>query len=499
MALRNLHYLQELKEQLFQKIHDEWESKWQYFPTIEQDDFSALPSLNAFIEELHDDIDATLKQKLPSKERLEMMISKENLRRILKNKHEIRLQSHTRNCLAYYLDFDGWEDFKEKVKTIIPHEPVVVNYVQVYQSFLPQRQAQSFQLPPNSDYIILPSEPFWKTTLFKQITLGIIGILLMSFVSFSSYRWYKNRPFTPEQLAKVKFEIIEDYAKPNNDYFKISYDVSSLNCDSVMVDYDADQIYKIDYQQHGYSYKEIFRNRIDTVSHTYFMPNVWEIKLIVNNQVIKTIQKIVYSGKKWTVFADGSFQNTNWINHLKNEEEGIHEGILHLSPDEIDRPNSNLNYWVNYKSVQDFNIDADSLTLETRIRNNYKEGGISCYDSPISITTNSKKQIGVNFVQDCIEYARITVGKIELKGNKNKLSFMDLNLQEWQIIKIKIKNRVAYFYANDKEIFKIKCEANLGLVKQINYNFKGSGSVDWVKLSNSYTGKIVFSDDFERK
>ena len=498
MTNRNTLYLQELKEQFFQKLHDDWSVKWQHFPPVENDNFATLPSLNAFVEELHEDIDETLRLKLISKKRLEMMISKENLRRILKNTQEIRLQSHTRNCLAYYLGFKGWEDFKEQHKHRIPAKPIVVNYVQVYQSLLPKRQTRNFQLPPNSNYIILPSEPFWKAKLFKQIALGIIGIVMMSFVSFSGYRWYRNRPFTPEQLAKVKFEIIEDYAKANNNYFKIRYDVSSLDCDSVTVDYDADQVYKIDYQQHGYSYQETFRNRIDTISHTYFMPNVWEIKLIVNNQVIKTIQKIVYSGKKWTVFADGSFQNTNWINHLKNEEESIHMGILHLSPDKIDRPNSNLNYWVNYKSVQDFNIDADSLIFETRVRNNYQDGGISCYDSPIHLTTDSKKSIGVNFVQDCIQYANITIGKFELKGNNNNLSFMDLNLQEWQIIKIKIKNRISYFYVNDIEIFKTKCEDDLGLVKQINYNFKGSGSVDWVKLSNSYTGKIVYFDSFER-
>lgn len=498
MNNRNTHYLQELKEQFFQKLHDDWSNKWQHFPPVENDDFATLPSLNAFVEELHEDIDETLRLKLASKERLEMMISKENLRRILKNTQEIRLQSHTRNCLAYYLGFEGWEDFKEKNKQNIPAEPVVVNYIQVYQSLLPQHQAQNFQLPPNSDYVILPSEPLWKTKFFKQIALGIIGILLMSFVSFSGYRWYKNRPFTSEQLAKVKFEIIEDYAKPNNNYFKIRYDVSSLDCDSVTVDYDSDQVYMIDYQQDGNSYQETFRNKIDTVSHTYFMPNIWEIKLVVNNQVIRTIKKTVYTGNEWAIFANGGFQNKPWVGHLKNEKEGIHLGILHLTPDKIDRPNENVSYWVNYKKVQDFGIDADSLIFETRIRNNYQEGGISCYDSPINIMTDSKKTIGVNFVQDCIEYARVTIGKIELKGNINNLSFMDLNLQEWQIIKIKIKDRVAYLYVNDKEIYRIKCEDNLGLIKQINYNFKGSGSVDWVKLSNSHTGKIIYFDDFKR-
>jgi hypothetical protein len=345
MASRNIHYLQELKEQFFQKIFDDWDTKWVHFPVVEQDDFSALPSLNAFVEELHEDIDETLRIKLPSKQRLEMMISKENLRRILKNNHEIRLQSHTRNCLAYYLGFEGWEDFKEKVKLNLPQEPVQVNYVQVYQSLLPLRQANYPALSPNSDYIILPNEPFWKSKFFKQIILRFLTLALLSLAGFISYRWYKNRPFTPEQLANVRFEIIQDYVKPNNNHFKLRYDVSSLNCDSVMIDYDGDQIYMIDFQQNGATYREIYKNKIDTVSHTYFEPNIFEIRLIVRNQVVRTIKKIVYTGKQWTGLANGRYPSGPWQGHIKTQSEIINDGVLHLSPNLIDKPNENTNYW----------------------------------------------------------------------------------------------------------------------------------------------------------
>jgi hypothetical protein len=498
MTSRNIHYLQELKEQFYQKIFDDWDTKWTHFPWVEGDDFSALPSLNAFVEELHEDIDDTLRLKLPSKERLEMMISKENLRRILKNNHEIRLQSHTRNCLAYYLGFDGWEDFKEQTKLNFTQESIQVNYVQVYQSLLPKRQVSNFQLPPDTDYVILSDEPFWKTKLFKQVVGGILLFSLLTLAGFTSYRWYKNRPFTPEQLAKVKFEIIEDYAKPNNNHLKIKYDVSSLSCDSVVIDFDSDQVYMVDFQQYGSTYQEIVRNKIDTISHTYHIPDIFEIKLIVNNQVVKALKKIVYSGNEWVAFANGSFQLKPWIGHIKKTEEIIHDSVLHFHPNLVDRPNANMNYWVQCKMLKDFGIDADSVTFETRFRNAYQDGGISCYDSPITITTDKKKIIGGNFIQDCIEYASVIVGKMEWRGSTHNLSFMDLNLQEWQVFKVIIKNHVAVFYVNDKEVFKTKCEDNLGLIKGISYNFKGSGSVDWVKLSNSYTGKLVFYDDFVR-
>lgn len=498
MPLQNIHYLQELREQFFQKIFDDWDTKWIHFPLVEQDDFSSLPSLNAFVEQLHEDIDETLRLKLPSKERLEMMISKENLRRILKNTHQIRLQSHTRDCLAYYLGFDGWEDFKEKVKNHISKEPVQVNYVQVYQSLLPQRQIAPIQLSPNPDYIILANGPFWKNKIFMQIIYGILVFIILCLGGFKTYHWYKNRPFTPEQLAKVKFEIIEDYAKPNNNHFKIRYDVSSLNCDSVTVDFDADQVYMIDYQQSGSTYQEVFKNKTDTISHTYFEPYISEIKLIVRNQIVRTIKKIVYSGNEWAGLVNGRYQNKAWQGHIKTQNEIINHGILHLSPSLIDKPNANVGFWTNFKMIKNFDLSADSLIFESRIKNNYQEGGISCFDSEIKLITDKKNNISGNFLQDCIEYAAITIGDFQMRGSKRNMSFTDINLQVWQIIKIKIKNQMAYFYVNNTEVFKTKCDKGLGEIKGISYNFKGTGSVDWVKLSNSYTGKVVFYDDFLR-
>jgi hypothetical protein len=498
MPLQNIRYLQELRERFFQKILDDWDTKWGHFPLIEQDDFSSLPSLNAFIEQLHEDIDDTLRLKLPSKERIEMMISKENLRRILKSTHQIRLQSHTRNCLAYYLGFDGWEDFKEKITLCISTEPIQVNYVQVYQSFLPQKQTAPIQLRPNPDYVILANNPFWKTKIFKQIIFGILVFIILGLGGFKTYQWYKIRPFTPEQLAKVNFEIIEDYAKPNNNHFKIRYDVTSLSCDSVIIDFDADQTYTIDYQQNGGTYQEVFKTKADTISHTYFEPNISEIKLIVRNQLIRTIKKIVYSGKEWIGLANGRYQNKPWQGHLKSQKEIVNNGVMYLSPSLIDKPNASVNFWTNFKMINDFDLNADSLVFESRIKNNYQEGGINCFDSEIKIITDKKNTISGNFLQDCIEYATITIGDFQMKGSKKNMNFMDVNLQKWQIIKVKIKNHVAFFYVNDKEVFKRQCGRGLGEIKGISYNFKGSGAVDWVKMQNSYTGKVVFYDDFTR-
>ncbi len=494
MTSINFYYLQELKEQFFQKIFDEWAVKWQHFPTIEVDNFEGLPSLNAFVEELHDDVDNTLRQKLPSKVRLEMMISKENLRRILKNNHEIRLQTHTRNCLAYYLGFEGWQDFKEKTQPNLPQEPVVVNYVQVYQSLLPQR-TKTYELPQDTDYVIELKEPFWKSKYFRKAVLTILICLVGFATAFYGYSWYKNRPFTDEQLGKVKFEIIEDYAKPNNNHFKICYDVSSLDCDSVMIDYGFDVTYMNDFNKktNENTYQETYKNKTDTISHTYFKPNIWIIKLIVRNQVIRTIKKIVYTGDKWTSFLAGN----NWEGRNKPPNFAVNKGILHLSPFQLDEPDAKNHSWTQHYMVKDFELDGDSAIFETKIKNNQNDGGILCYDSSIGLRTDNMQGVGASFMQDCIEYAVLHIAETTITGNEKLLSFMDLNLQEWQVVKIKLQNHVAYIYVNDKEIHRLRYKGDLGKIKVVSYNFKGSGSVDWVKLSDSYTGKVVFEDDFE--
>ena len=489
-------YLKELRERLLQKLYDEWESKWSKYPLVTDDDFNVLYNqFNEFLIELIDDINSVVENK-------HWKISKENLRRILENKKETRYQSHTRNCLAVYVGFDSWDDFILKVKPFVePLNPITHHYIQIIKpSFWdftqPKKEPLLIDEIGFTDY-----EEIHKKSLNKNVPYSIIfGFLVSSISIFYIYQWYKNRPFTNEQLAKVKFEFISQYDKPNTSTLKLIYDVSSLNTDSVTVDYGYDEFYlsgtdKIIKNQ---NYTEKYSKKSDTLSHTYFKPNVWAIKLIVKGKTIRTLNKIVYSGKEWTSWSSGKENQTLWVGKILSPSKSMKNGILHFDKNDMEKQGGLDFYNTKHQINDDFLISGDSTYFETKIRNSETESGFRNYDTSISFVDENRSMMSLNLIQDCIEYGVFTIAETQFSGKKKYLPFLDVNVQEWRLVGIKLKDKTATIFIDGKKIFETPYKGELSKIKGIRFSFKGCGSVDWIKLTNSHNGQVAFFDDFIR-
>ncbi len=512
MNIKDLLYLHELENQLFQKINNDWLLKWNKFPEVENGNFNQLPNLDAFLRALLLDIDTILKPHIDSGIPWENIgISQSTLRRIIiKEKKEVNFQRPTRNCLAYYLGYDGWNDFKFCNKDILPTQPIIINVVQVYRSLLPQKLLPKFLPPPNDEiedeeqelqYEEIIQKQFWETKLFKFVCFGILLIGFLFFTGKTVSSWYRNRPFTEEQLAKVKFEFVNQYDKPNTSSVKIHYDVSSLNTDSVSIDYGFEEYFIIrkNRTDNSYQYIERFSKLEDTIAHTFFKPNVWIINLIVKGKIIRTLTKVVYTGHEWVSWSSGKEDDINWIGRNVLPQITMNNGILHYDKANIEKNGWLAFFYTKHQINDDFKINGDSVFFEAKVKNNEMEGGQPCYDTSLSLIDIQKRTINVNFVQDCIEFGNVFLDKTKFYGREKVLPFLDVNLQVWNTLGVSVKNHKATLFVNGKQVFKTKYDGNVTEIKGIRITFRGSGSVDWVKLSNSSTEKVVFFDDFVRK
>lgn len=486
----------ELKEQFFQKIFDDWDTKWVKYPPVEKDEFGTLPSLNAFVEDLLDDIDETLKPRFVSvAERNSVLISKENLRRIVLNKNETRFQTRTLNCISFYLGFQDYEDFKVKLALKEKKDAVVVNYFLVKKSLLPQRQAV-YQLTDEAAFSVIDKPSIWKTEFFKKALLGSLCLIVAWVVIKLGFSLYQNRPFTAEQLSKVKFEVIDQYDKEGISTLRIAYDISSLACDSVVIDYGPDIGYLWDTKSKNSSYFEKYGNQKDTLSHTYFKPDIWKIKLLVRGQEIRSLTKIVYSGKNWTSWSSSMLDGFDWKSKPKHPKEIYGNGKLWLSKELIEQEAAKVNYYTTHVLVNDFAIDGDEMFIEARIKNDYFEGGQSCYDAFLGIKDKNQVEANINFIQNCVEYGFIKIANSNFRGNSQNMNFLDIDLQEWRVIGLKLLNKEVIAFVDGKEIFRTRYDGDFSEIKSIGVNFKGSGSVDWIRLVNSKTGKLEYFNDF---
>lgn len=502
MLLKDKIYLHELREQFLLKVVDEWPSKWQK----EFDEFSsfeALKSKNAFLEALLVDIEAVLHRQLNGEAKNELF-SKDFLRRFIfeYGTKEVRIQTRSRNVIAVYLGYVDWFDFQQK-NNDLDRQNIHINYVNIEESLLPA--LRKMQVIPLSD------EPYTtfqtvksKFTIprFVPVFLGVIAVMVLCYFSFE---WWQSRPFSSEEVKEVQFKVIKTVGRyPQS--VRIMYDVRPLkrvrNVELIL------GVGKIVAANKYVSYITNSVKTCDTVSQTYFYPGVYRLNLLVNKHLIKTDYHTVYSyPNQWAAWGFGVAYEKNWTTNISTVKTYINDGVLHLDPRDL--PNEikgedDYRHTV-YALTQDFGIRPDSVTLEARLKNPESEGGESCFNTDIVLTDKNLNIAEAEFtMMGCSDYAKLIVGKtIFRKGNlqlgKNvDLDNFSVNHNEWNIFKFQLKGGLVEVFVNGNSVFRGEYERpeNFTNLTDIRFTFKGTGSVDWVKVSNSYTEKVVYQTDF---
>jgi hypothetical protein len=501
-------FLKELRDRLVEKILDEWPEKWNSFPLLESDSFEELSNhFDPFLEKLRFDIYESLEGHCQTdSERVKKTTSKPTLRRILLNKEDIAsLQYNTRNTLAIYIGFDSWEHFIEETDKLIrgkyfglvptnqsgnAEQNESVNYYPVF-------VGQQYPTTPPIEVELVPKR--FLDTWFGKFTVGLASLTSILVGTYLFVDWYKNRPFSEEQKKAVKFTLLETYDKANSCNVKVCYDVTALDVDSVTIEYGEDENFLTGTAKAivDANYVEHYKNPVDTFTHQYNKPNVWQIKLKARGQVLKSITKIVYSGNEWTSWAAGRSNQNYWSGKVITRDKTIHDGILQLKREDIEKQGLDF-YQTKHQINKDFKIDGDSTFIEALVKDKESEGGIRNYEVAISFIDSTRTYMNVKFVQDAVGFGSVRIAETNMPGSKYVMPFLDINLQDWRKIGIKLMNQKAYFFVDDKMIHQMDYKGSFTDLKGIKLSFRGCGAADWVRLSNSYTKKIVFYDDFDR-
>lgn len=502
VKLKDKVYLQELREQFLQKIIDEWEVKWQAIFN-EFESFELIKNKNSFLEALLADIETCLYQKLNGQSS-KYLFSKDFLRRFIYEygNKDARIQSHSRTGILLYLNYDSWEDFVAK-NPIDDSQHININYLNIDESLLPVFLKNQSLLVENQGFIDFQELRPKKN--YKKYLWGTLGIIFILSTLYFVFNWWQNRPFSAEDVNKVKFEIIKTVGRVPQ-AVRIKYDISSLiNVRNVEVETGVGKILTATHFE-GFSF--VSDKKIDTLAQTYFYPGVYQLALLANDKVIKHINHVVYSKPNiWNVWGFGVAYEKDWITNINPAKNYIKDGVFHFNPDELPKEIKDENDLRNttHALVQDFGVRLDSLEVETRLKNPQNEGGESCYDMQISLFDKKFNSIGAKFTTEgCTDFATLSAGKTYFRILNNKQKNVDLdnfgvNQDEWNVFKLIVKGNTLAVFVNEKLAFKGNFETNetcAGLV-DLRIVFKGAGSIDWVKISNSFTNKVVYQTNFD--
>ena len=96
----------------------------------------------------------------------------------------------------------------------------------------------------------------------------------------------------------------------------------------------------------------------------------------------------------------------------------------------------------------------------------------------------------------CETGASYKLGEIYKSGKDNNLSKLGTDLYKWNDLEIKVEGKKATLLLNGKKIYSENYQEDLGNIVGLSYVFEGTGSIDFVELTDE-KGKVVFQDDFE--
>jgi len=110
--------------------------------------------------------------------------------------------------------------------------------------------------------------------------------------------------------------------------------------------------------------------------------------------------------------------------------------------------------------------------------------------------TSQTKEMGMVQKDRIIEPVRSGTGGPGHTPARNNLSKLGTDLYEWNDLEIKVEGKKATILLNGKEAYSENYQEDLGNIVGLSYVFEGTGSIDFVELTDE-KGKVVFQDDFE--
>lgn len=386
------------------------------------------------------------------------LISISTLKRLLNGQFNQLPQAATLNAITAYLGYNGWQEFRKHKQQEEQHQET--------------RQVQPVELAGKS---IEKKTASISKKLFITATVILLFLLVASLTFFSRHNLVRVKDVTFSVKKTTQNDV------PNTVVF--SYDVENIPGDSFFIQqsWDRDRRVKIDKHQH-------------TLTDIYYEPGYHNAKLIINDQVVKTIDVSIPT-KGWFFFSKpGLFRGLP--THIQPATP-VKNGVLSLTPADITaaKVNINLDNFYYYTLFPDkCNISTDSFRLKARIRFR----AINNTMCPMIVHEICGQHNSIYFfttLSGCTSNIGLNVGEHLLSGKTTDLSGFGGDIKQWQDIEVLVKDKQAHFYINNKEVFSQPYTQSAGLVTGLAFMSNGLCEIDHVSLKG-LDGKVMYEDEF---
>jgi hypothetical protein len=387
-------------------------------------------------------------------EQLNIPLSHVTLKRIWgKVKYESLPNTHTLNTLVQFIGYENWREFKLKNGNI----PAL--------SVAPSQDAK------NVVKLALP-----RRQIYTSIDVAAILVLLVctAFIFIQAKRYSLNKDdyrFSSRKVVSV--------GVPNTVIFE--YDATKAMSDSVIIQQSWDTRLRTSVPKNQRQHSSI-----------YYFPEFYRAKLIVGNQIVKEHELFIKSDGWLTAV------NTTPVPVYFKKEDALIDGKLSLTVDKIKEQNIKLQpdiRTVIHGNVNDFGeIYTDDFVFETSLKNDYREGSSMCQKTLIYLVADAAPTVIPLCAKGCVSDIDFHFTGEHFPGKKKDLSAFGDDFKDFVNVRIEAKDGNGKIFFDDKLIYEAKVKKRSKILG-IYFTFEGTGSVEFVKLTN---GTVTFEDQFDR-
>ncbi len=443
------------------------------------------------------------------REQTTVTLSHVTLKRVWgKVKYDSLPNTHTLNTLAQFLGYDNWRDFTvhhnllpqpaedptpqaPAAATISPNSPTSPHTptTQTPATFTPQDPAAATQTTPSDS----PTSPHTPTP--SPIAGPKTALVNYSTKPLRKRLWLLT-PLAIILLVLLYLRGQQPPPQPRDYAFSSKKAVTSGLPNSVIFDYDATR---------SPDDSVIIQQSWDTTRHTkvskndhqhtsvYYYPDFYHATLQVHNHVVKTHNLLI--------------QSNGWLPLIEQDpvpvyfkkEEAIHNGKMSLTTDQIKQKNIPLQPAppnVMFANVRDFGeIYSDHFVFETSLKNDYAEGSSICQLSRVYLLCEGTAIWVPLCSKGCISTVDLFFTYFYTSGKREDLSNFGVNFNDYVKLRIESDSGQAKILVNDKLAYTVKRHIIRSKIIGIMYRFQGTGSLDYVSLSND---KVSYHENFDQ-
>jgi hypothetical protein len=397
------------------------------------------------------------------REQTGITISHVTLKRVWgKVKYDSLPNTHTLNTLAQFLGFDNWRDLAAKNPSApeIPAAKIPTVHTRSFADAQPTTPAEtSAETTPNR-----------RRTWLSAIPLLVILLVLLFL--------HGQQPAPQASDYKFSSKKVVSTGLPNSVVF--DYDASRSPDDSVVIQQSWDTTRQVKVSKNDHQYTSV-----------YYYPEYYHATLQVHGRVVKTHSLLIKSDG-WLPLVE-----QDPVPVYFKKEEAIHDGRLSLSLDQIREKNIPLQPsapTVLFANVGDFGeIYTDHFVFETSLKNEYAEGSAACQFTRIYLLCEGSAIWVPLCAKGCISNIDLYFTYFYTSGKREDLSAFGVDFKNDVKLRIESDSGVAKILINNKLAYTVPRHIIRTKIVGVDFSFQGTGSVDYVYLSN---GKTSYRDDF---